>query len=114
MFSHQKNEMIYVHRFKVEGAHVNQEVVMNVVNDIQKRYHYNNITFKGNFIFMAVKAQQGMSDAVREEMEEEYSETMKIINLKHPGITVSEQDYLYRYEGEKIEMFIKRISKDNY
>ena len=55
-----------------------------------------------------------MSDAVREEMEEEYSETMKIINLKHPGITVSEQDYLYRYEGEKIEMFIKRISKVNY
>ena len=114
MFSHQKNEMIYVHRFKVEGAHVNQEVVMNVVNDIQKRYHYNNITFRGNFIFMAVKAQQGMSDAVREEMEEEYSETVKIINLKHPGITVSEQDYLYRYEGEKIEMFIKRISKVNY
>ena len=47
------------------------------------------------------------------QMEDEYHETMKIIDLKYPGIVLSEQSYLNQNEEEKIEAFIKRISKAN-
>lgn len=115
LFSHQEDKVIYINRFKVEGSHINQEIIMDIVNDIQKRYHYNNISYKGNYIYMAiymaVKGLEKMSDSIMHELEEEYSETTKIVNLKHPGVTLTEQEYLYQYDGEKIEAFIKRISK---
>ena len=38
---------------------------------------------------------------------------MKIIDLKYNGITLVEQDYLQQDENEKIDTFIKRISKFN-
>lgn len=113
LFSHQEDKVIYINRFKAEGPHINQEVIMDIVNDIQKRYHYNNISYKGNYIFMAVKGLQKNSDTIMHDLEEEYSETTKIVNLKHPGVALTEQEYLYQFEGEKIEAFIKRIGKFN-
>ena len=54
-----------------------------------------------------------MSEALWAQLEEEHAETIKIIDLKHPGTTLVEQDYLRQMEGEKIDAFIKRISKFN-
>ena len=112
-YSRIKNEVIYINRFKVDGPHVNNEIVMRIVSDLQKRYHYNNISYKGKYIFMATKAPSDMSDALWKQMEEEYEETLKIIDLKYTGITLVEQDYLQQDENEKIDTFIKRISKFN-
>ena len=62
---------------------------------------------------MATKAPANMSDDLRRQMDEEYQETMKIIDLKYQGIVLSEQNYLSQKEEERIEAFIKRISKGN-
>ena len=62
---------------------------------------------------MATKASADMSDALWKQMEEEHEETMKFIDLRYTGITLVEQDYLRQQEGEKIDAFIKRISKIN-
>ncbi|MBO5918935.1 MAG: hypothetical protein J6Q34_00375 [Bacteroidales bacterium] len=112
-YSKDKNEAIFINRFKVDGPNVNKETIISIVSDIQKRYHYNNLSYNGNNIFMATKAPADMSDTLKRLMEEEYLETMKIIDLKYPGIVLSEPNYLNQNEGEKIEAFIKRISKDN-
>lgn len=112
-YSHEKNEVIYINRFKAEGDNVTKEIIMRIVGDLQKRYHYNNLSYKGNYIFMATKASADMSDALWKQMEEEHEETMKFIDLRYTGITLVEQDYLRQQEGEKIDAFIKRISKIN-
>lgn len=112
-YSREKGEIIYVNRFKVDGTHVTKEIVMKIVSDLQKRYHYNNLSYMGNYIFMATKAPSDMSEALWAQLEEEHAETIKIIDLKHPGTTLVEQDYLRQMEGEKIDAFIKRISKFN-
>ena len=112
-YSHEKSETIYVNRFKVEGSHVNKEIIMRIVSDLQKRYHYNNLSYKGNYIFMATKGPSDMSETLRKQMEEEHEETLKIIDLKYTGVTLVEQDYLCLFEDEKIDSFIKRIGKFN-
>ena len=110
-YSHEKNEIIFVNRFKAEGSHVNKKVIMRIVGDLQKRYHYNNLSYKGNYIFMATKASSDMSDALWKQVEEEHEETLRIIDLKYAGVTLVEQDFLRQQDGEKIDAFIKRISK---
>ena len=112
-YSHEKSETIYINRFKVEGSHVNKEVIMRIVSDLQKRYHYNNLSYKGNYIFMATKAPSHMSDALWQQTQEEHEETLRIIDLKYAGVTLEEQDYLRQHEDEKIDTFIQRISKLN-
>ena len=112
-YSHEKSETIYINRFKVEGSHVGREVIMRIVSDLQKRYHYNNLSYKGNYIFMATKAPSDMSDALWQQMEEEHEETIRIIDLKYAGVTLVEQDYLRQQENEKIDAFIRRISNLN-
>lgn len=112
-YSHEKSETIYINRFKVEGSHVNQEVIMRIVSDLQKRYHYNNLSYKGNYIFMATKAPSDMSDALWKQTQEEHEEMLRIIDLKYAGVTLVEHDYLRQHEEEKIEAFIQRISKLN-
>ena len=84
---------------------------MRIVGDLQKRYHYNNLSYKGNYIFMATKASSDMSDALWKQVEEEHEETLRIIDLKYAGVTLVEQDFLRQQDGEKIDAFIKRISK---
>ena len=112
-YSHQKNETIFINRFKVEGVNVNKEVVVRIVGDLQKRYHYNNLSYKGNYIFMATKAPSDMSDALWKQVEEEHEETLRIIDLKYAGVTLVEQDILRQQEDEKLDAFIKRIGKIN-
>ena len=86
---------------------------MRIVSDMQKRYHYNNLSYKGNYIFMATKAPSDMSDALWKQTQEEHEEMLRIIDLKYAGVTLVEQDYLRQHEEEKIEAFIQRISKLN-
>ena len=86
---------------------------MRIVGDLQKRYHYNNLTYKGNYIFMATKAPSDMSDALWKQVEEEHEETLRIIDLKYAGVTLVEQDILRQQDDEKLDAFIKRISKIN-
>lgn len=112
-YSHEKNETIYISRFKAEGPLVNKEVIKNIVSDLQKRYHYNNLSYNGNYIFMATKASSSMSDSLWKQVEEEREETLKIIDLKYVGVTFAEQDHLRQQTGEKIDAFIARIRKTN-
>lgn len=111
-YSHDKNEVVLINRFKVEGAEVNRENIMHFVSDLQKRYHYHNLSYNYHYIFMAAKVQSSRMDTLKKEMEEEYGELLKIVELRNFGIKLADQDLLYQFEGEKIDDFIKRISKN--
>ena len=111
-YSHDKNEVVLINRFKVEGAEVNRENIMHFVSDLQKRYHYHNLSYNHHYIFMAAKVQSSRMDTLKKQMEEEYGELLKIVELRNFGIKLADQDLLYQFEGEKIDDFIKRISKN--
>lgn len=113
-YSHEKNETILLNRFKLEGPDVKREIIMSFVSDLQKKYHYHNISYNHNYIFMAAKVQTDKLDALKKQMGEEYIELLRIIDLKHSGVRLADQNYLNQHEGEKIDDFIKRISKLNY
>ena len=113
-YSHEKNETVLINRFKLEGSDVNREVIMNFVGDLQKKYHYHNISFNHSHIFMAAKVQKDRIEALKKQMDEEYIELLRIIDLRHSNARLTEQDFLYQHEDEKIDNFIKRISKLSY
>jgi hypothetical protein len=50
---------------------------------------------------------------LRKQMEEEYEALMRIVELRNSGVKLVEQDFLYQFDNEKIEDFIKRISKNH-
>jgi hypothetical protein len=52
-------------------------------------------------------------EMLKKQMEEEYLDLLRIFELKQDGMKMVNQDYLYQYEGEKIDSFINRISKLN-
>ena len=112
-YSHEKNEMIYVNRFRVEGDNVNKEIIMSIVGELQKRYHYNNLSYNRNYVYMATKASTGMSEALWKQVEEEHEDMLKIIDLKYAGIVLTDQMFLKQEKGERIDAFIERISKVN-
>ncbi len=111
-YSHDKNEVVLINRFKVEGAEVNRENIMHFVSDLQKRYHYHNLSYDRHCIFMAGEVRSSRMETLKKQMEEEYGELLRIVELKNSGIKLAEQDFLYQYEEEKIDDFIKRISKN--
>ena len=96
----------------MEGAEVNRENIMHFVSDLQKRYHYHNLSYNHHYIFMAAKVQSSRMDTLKKQMEEEYGELLRIVELRTPGIKLADQDFLCQFEGEKIDDFIKRISKN--
>lgn len=112
-YSHEKNEMIYINRFKVEGENVNKDIIMNIVGDLQKRYHYNNLSYNANYVFMATKASTDMSEALWNQVKEEHEDMLRIIDLKYTGIVLTNQTFLRQEKDEKIDSFINRISKVN-
>ena len=111
-YSHDKNEVVLINRFKVEGAEVNRENIMHFVSDLQKRYHYHNLSYSHHYIFMAAKVQSSRMETLKKQMEEEYGELLRIVELRTPGIKLADQDFLCQFEGEKIDDFINRISKN--
>ena len=112
-YSHEKSESIFVNKFKIEGNDITPQKIMQIVDDFQKRFHYNNLSFKGNYIFMATKCPSELSEGLKRQIEEEHEEMLKIIELKHPEIIITEQDYLQQQPKEKIQTFIERINKTN-
>ena len=62
---------------------------------------------------MATKAPSDMSDSLWKQVDEEHEETLRIIDLKYAGVTLVEQDILRQQDDEKLDAFIKRISKIN-
>ena len=110
-YSHEKNETILLMRFKIEGPEINRENIMHFVNDLQKRYHYHNLSYNYHYIFMAAKVDSSRIDVTKKQMEEEYMELHRIAELRNLGVKLVNQDFLYQHDGEKIDDFIKRISK---
>ena len=62
---------------------------------------------------MATKCPSELSEGLKRQIEEEHEEMLKIIELKHPEIIITEQDYLQQQPKEKIQTFIERINKTN-
>ena len=110
-YSHEKNESVIINRFKLEGS-VNREVIMHFVDDLQRKYHYHNLSFNSHYIFMAAKVQHSEMEALKKQMEEEYVELQRIVELRNLGTKLVDQNFLYQPEGEKIDDFIKRISNN--
>ena len=111
-YSHDKNEVVLINRFKVEVTEVNRDNIMHFVGDLQKRYHYHNLSYNSHYVYIAAKVQSSRMEELRKQMEEEYGELLKIVELRNFGIKLADQDLLYQFEGEKIDDFIKRISKN--
>ena len=111
-YSHDKNEVILLNRFKIEGSEVNRDNIMRFVDDLQRRYHYHNLSYNSRYIFMAAKVQASRLAELKKQMEEEYVELQRIVELRNLGIKLVDQDFLYQLEGEKLDDFIKRISKN--
>jgi hypothetical protein len=97
----------------VEGTEVNRDNIMHFVGDLQKRYHYHNLSYNSHYVYMAAKVQSSRMEGLRKQMEEEYVELLRIVELRNAGIKLVDQDILYQFDGEKIEDFIKRISKNH-
>jgi hypothetical protein len=112
-YSHEKGETIIIYRFKVEGHNVNNDSIMQIVSDLHKRYHYNNLSYKGNYIFMAIKVPINIANESWEHMKEDYEDILKIIDLKYAGIILTEQVYLSQEKEENSNAFIKRICNVN-
>ena len=112
-YSHEKSESIFVNKFKIEGNDITPQRIMQIVDDFQKRFYYNNLSFKGNYIFMATKCPSELSEGLKHQIEGEHEEMLKIIELRHPGIIITEQDFLQQQAEEKIQTFIERINKTN-
>ena len=112
-YSHDKNEVVLINRFKVEGTEVNRDNIMHFVGDLQKRYHYHNLSYNSHYVYMAAKVQSSRMEELRKQMEEEHVELLRIVELRNAGIKLVDQDILYQFDGEKIEDFIKRISKNH-
>lgn len=112
-YSHDKNETIYVNCFKVEGNNVTQDTVIRIVEDMQKRYHYNNLSYNGSRIFMAVKSPVQVSDELNMQAEHEYEEMLKIIDLKYSGVAVADRITLKQGDGERLDDFIERLKRLN-
>ena len=110
-FSHEKNETIYINRAKVVGSNVTNNTIKNILADLQKRYHYNNLSYKGNYIFMGSKEAADISDELLNQVREEQEGMLKIIELKHEGIQLTDLTYLCQEPGESIKEFIERISR---
>ena len=89
------------------------QVMINLVNDLQKRYHYNNISYKDKHIFMAAKVHTLRMEALKTQMEEEYNDLLRLVDLTYTGVMLVEQEFLAQREGEKIETFVQRISRLN-
>ena len=86
---------------------------MQIVSDLHKRYHYNNLSYKGNYIFMAIKVPINIANESWEHMKEDYEDILKIIDLKYAGIILTEQVYLSQEKEENSNAFIKRICNVN-
>lgn len=112
-YSHEKNETVLINRFKIEGNEVKRENIMDFVSYLQKRYYYHNISYNHHYIYIAAKVQTDKLEMLKEQMNEEYLDLLRIVELKQAGVKVVDQDYLYQYDGEKIDAFISRISKLN-
>ena len=112
-YSHEKGETIIINRFKADGPNATPENIMLILGDMQNRYHYNNLSYKDNYIFMATKTPTNLSEASRKQIEADHEDMIKLIDLKYTGIVLTEQDYLQQKAGERITSFIDRISKIN-
>ena len=110
-YSHEKNEMIYINRFKVEGENVNKDSIMDIVGELQKRYHYNNLSYNRHYIYMATKASTDMPEELWKQVESDYEDMQRIVDLKYAGIVLTDQTFLKQEAGEKIDAFIERISR---
>ena len=104
------NESVLINRFKLDG-NVNREAIMHFVDDLQKKYNYHNLSYNSHYIFMAAKVQHSRMEVLKKQMEEEYVELQRIVELRNLGTKLVDQNFLYQHEGEKIDDFIKRISK---
>ena len=111
-YSQEKNETIYIHKAKITGANANIGIIKNILTDLQKRYHYNNLSYKGNYIFMASKASAGMSDELWNQVNEEQDGILKIIELKYDGIQVTNLSHLRQEADESANSFIERLCKE--
>jgi hypothetical protein len=112
-YSHSTDEKIYINRYKVEGTQSSKDIIMRIVGDLQKRFYYNNLTYKDNFIFMATKVPSDISDGQWKQLEEETDEAIKVIELKFAGVNLVDRECFYQMEDEKINEFFKRICKNN-
>jgi hypothetical protein len=112
-YSHITDEKIYINRYKVEGTQSSKDIIMRIVGDLQKRFYYNNLTYKDNFIFMATKVSSDISDEQWKRLEEEYDEAIKVIELKYAGVNLVGRECFHQLEDEKISEFFKRICRTN-
>ena len=112
-YSHSTDEKIYINRYKVEGHQANKNIIMRIVGDLQKRFYYNNLTYKDNFIFMATKVPSDISDGQWKQLEEENDEAIKVIELKYAGVNLVDREWYQQMADEKIGEFFKRICKNN-
>lgn len=112
-YSHEKHETVLINRFRIEGPEVKRENIMDFVSYLQKRYYYHNISYNHHYIYIAAKVKADEMEMLKKQMEEEYLDLLRIFELKQDGMKMVNQDYLYQYEGEKIDSFINRISKLN-
>ena len=110
-YSHEKSETIYVNCFKVDGHNVTPDTVQRIVEDMQKRYHYNNISYNGRCVFMAVKYPMNQSEELSMQAEHEYEEMLKIIGLKYSGVVIAGSKTFKQEVGERLDDFIERLKK---
>jgi hypothetical protein len=97
----------------VEGNNVSQDSIKRIVEDMQKRYHYNNLSYNGSRIFMAVKSSVQVSDELNAQDGHDFEEMLKIIDLKYPGIVAADSRILKQEDGEKLDDFIERLKRLN-
>lgn len=111
-YSHNKEEVVLVNRLKIEGAAINRENITSFVYDLQRKHPSYNLSYNSHYIFMAAKVPSSEMEALKKDMEGEYVELQRIVELKNPGVKLVDQAVLCQGEGEKIDDFVKRVIKN--
>lgn len=106
-------ESIYITKFKFSGEFITPENLEMIISDLQIRYHYNNMSYQDNYIYMASKGPSSNLDELWHRVQNETEDIIRTINLKYIGFSITDVRYFIRDSEERVPTFIKRIQTKN-
>ena len=81
---------------------------MDILEDLQHRYHYNNFSYDMPYIYMASKISKDTNEETLLHIKEEIENIVSSIELKYGNIHITDITYFHLKDKERINSFIKQ------
>lgn len=108
-YSRVNNKDIFISRFKIEGDGIRKDIAMDILEDLQHRYHYNNFSYDMPYIYMASKISKDTNEETLLHIKEEIENIVSSIEIKYGNIHITDITYFHLKDKERINSFIKQI-----